>query len=193
MKNKFLLLAGLALWVGSLTFHEPTAQAYSSQAGADPDRTGIGNGADAPFSNEVEVKGVKKSATAGASEALTSGLVVMYDTTANDGYTVTRAVTQSVEGHNMLACVIEDTVATGDTNYHRCITKGFARLQFDGTSQPIVAGRQVCVDAAGKARGCGFNGGAPQEGKYATVNTGIISLRTTSLTGTDLPVIINLR
>lgn len=189
MKNKLLTFAGLALMVGALTFHEHEAKAYGSQAGADPDRTGIGDGSDEPFTNEVEVKAIKKSALAGASEALISGLVVMYDQTALDGYTVTRAVTATRAGISSYACTIQEVVATGDTNYHRCITKGYARVRFDGTGDaPIVAGFPVCVNASGVVRGCKL--GSALE---ATANTGIIPLRSNTNTGTDLPVLLNLR
>lgn len=186
MKNKFLLLAGLALLAGPLV---PKAHAYSVNAGADPDRKGILDGKSAVFSNDIETKAIEKSPTAGASEALVSGLVVMYDQTANDGYTVTRAVSQNQRGQNSLACVTTDSVATNDTAYHRCINQGFAMVRYDGSNAqtPIEAGRQACVNASGIVRGCNLSGAE------ATFNTGIVPLKSATDGGTQLPVLINLR
>ncbi len=191
MKKYLILTIGMAFLALPLTVLVPKeAHAYNSPEGSDPDRTGIGNGAWDFGTGDIETKAVKKSGTAGASEALISGLVVAYDPTALDGYTVTRAVAQQTNlALNTYACVITETVATGDTAYHRCITKGFARVRYvsSGTTA-LVAGRMACVNASGVVRGCDY--GNTLE---ATANTGIIPLTAPSGTGTDLKVLINLR
>ncbi len=180
MKTKFLILAGLALLAGSLT--PDRAHAYSSPTGVDP-RNSEGN-----LGGDIETKQTVKSAVAGSSEALIAGLVVAYDGTADDGYTVTRAVAQTVVGQNRLACVTVDTVATGDTNYHRCITKGFARVRYRASTYAIEDGRPACVDADGYVRGCWLSAAE------ATANTGIIPLEAkSSADGSDLKVMINLQ
>lgn len=187
MKNLILIL-GLALLAVPLTFlQEREAYGYSSAVGVDPDKSGIGNGAGTNLEGDVETKAIKKTADAGESEALIAGLVVAYDQSAADGYTVTRAVTQSTVGQNFLACVTTDTVATGDTAYHRCITKGLVRVHYNGGVRAIEAGRPACVDASGVVRGCWL--AAPE----ATQNTGIIPLQSKTDSGTDLRVLINLR
>lgn len=188
MKNKFLLFTGLALLTAPLLIYEK-AHAYSSADGADPDHSGFGNGQGTNLQGDVETKGIKKSTVAGASEALVSGLVVAYDQTGDDGYTVTRAVTQSIVGQKRLACVTVDVVATSDTSYHRCITKGFARVQYNAdNARPIEDGRNACVNAAGVVRGCYLSD--PE----ATANTGIIPLESKANgTGTDLKVMIDLK
>lgn len=183
MKNKILLIAGLMLFASQ-------AHAYSSPEGADPDHSGFGNGMATNLAGDVLVKSVKKSTTAGSSEALIAGLVVAYDATALDGYTVTRAVAQQTNlALNTYACVTVDSVATGDTGYHGCIVKGFARVRYASTgTTTLVAGRQACVNASGVVRGCDY-GNALE----ATANTGIVPLESKTGTGTDLKVLINLR
>jgi len=184
--KKFLLILGLALLANPFT---EEAHAYSSQVGVDPDKSGIGNGSDGgPMGNEIETKAAKKSATAGRSEALIAGIVVGYEPTAGDGYTVTRAIAQTERGLNTLAGVVTDVVATGDTSYHRIITKGFARVRYNGSVYAITAGRRACVDASGVVRGCAL--GAALE---ATANTGIVPLESKTGSGTDLKVMINLQ
>lgn len=184
--KKYLLILGLAIMAGTIT---EKAHAYSSQVGVDPDKSGIGDGSDGgPMGNEIETKAVKKSATAGQSEALVAGIVVGYEPTAGDGYTVTRAIAQTERGLNTLACVTVDSVATGDTSYHRCITKGFARVKYNGATYAITAGRRACVRADGVVRGCAL--GAALE---ATANTGIVPLESKTGSGTDLKVMINLQ
>lgn len=189
MKNKFLILAGLALLASPITFTE-RAFGYSSQAGADPDRSGVGNGKSTPLGNEVETKSVKKSGTAGSSEALIAGIFVAYDQTAKDGYTVTRAITQNRLGLNSIACLNVDVVATGDSSYHSCITKGFAQVRYDGSlaGKPIEAGRAACLTGNGTVRGCYL-----ADAVEATANTGIIPLESKTDSGTDLRVLINLQ
>lgn len=186
MKSKFLILAAGLFALSAL--HTPEARAYSSAVGVDPDKAGIGNGEAGPFAHDVETKAIKKSATAGKSEALISGLVLAYSSEA-DGYTVTRAVTQSHAGQQQLACAVFDEVNTGDSGYHRCITKGFARVRYNAAAPfPIEAGRFACVNASGVVRGCSLS--EPE----ATADTGIIPLESkASGTGTDLKVMLNLR
>lgn len=177
MKTKFLILAGLAILAMT-----PKVHAYSSADGVDP-RNSTGN-----LAGDVETKQIVKTADAGESEALIAGLVVAYDASIADGYTVTRAVTQTIPGQRLLACVTVDSVATGDTNYHRCITKGFARVRYSGgVPFPITAGIPACVDAGGTVRGCNITNAE------ATLNTGIIPLQSKTDSGTDLGVLINLR
>lgn len=189
MKRTFLTFAVLALSLGAMV-HPERADAYSSNAGADPDRTGIGNGSSAVFSNDIETKAIKKSNAAGSSEALIAGLIVGYDAVAVDGYTVTRAVPQTLVGLNTLACVTTDTVATNDLQYHRCITKGFAMVRYDGTgtNAGIVAGRPACVNASGLLVGC-KEGDALQ----STINTGITPLKSATDSGSALPVLLDLQ
>lgn len=184
--KKFLFL-GLGLALLGAPFITKEAHSYSSAVGVDPDATDEGNGEADQFQHDVETKAVKKSATAGQSEALVKGLIVAYST-ANDGYTVTRAVTQSHAGMQRLACAVTDSVATGDTAYHRCITKGFARVRYNAGTYAIESGRHACVDAAGVVRGCWL---AAAE---ATANTGIIPLESkTGGDGTDLKVMLQLK
>lgn len=190
MKNKFLILVGLSLLATPLILYPERAEAYNANAGADPDRKGILDGKSGVWSNDIESKAIEKSTTAGSSEALIPGLMVMYDQTANDGYTVTRAVTQNQRGLNTLACVTTDTVATNDTSYHRCINQGFAMVRYDGsqTGRPIEAGRYACVNASGIVTGC-YLANAVE----ATANTGIVPLKSATDSGTQLPVLLNLR
>lgn len=190
MKKNILILAGLALLAAPLTvILEEEASAYSSNAGADPDRSGIGDGSSSNLGGDVETKAIKKSATSGSSQALVPGLIVGYDATAADGYTVTRAVPQTELGQKTLACVTVSDVASGDSGYHRCITKGFARVRYNGTgTKAPAAGLQICATADGHARACDL--GSAVE---ATANTGIRALESKSGSGTDLKVLINLQ
>lgn len=187
MKNTIFLLAGLVILTAPFAIEK--ANAYSSAVGVDPDHSGYGNGQADNLSGDVETKAIKKSAVASSSEALIAGLVVAYDQTGDDGYTVTRAVAQSVVGQKRLACVTVDVVASNDTSYHRCITRGFARVRYNAdNARPIEDGRNACVNASGVVRGCYLSD--PE----ATVNTGIIPLEAkTQGTGTDLKVLIDLR
>ncbi len=180
--KKFLLTLGL---VALLT--APKAHAYSSAAGPDPKNATSNSG------QEIETKLIVKSATASASQALDKGVFVMYDTTAQDGYTVTRAIGQSggydsITGVKTLACATLVSVASGDTQYHPCITRGFANVAYDGTTFPLVAGSPACLRSDGVLRGCIL--GSPVE---ATANTGIVPLKSATDSGSLLPVIINLR
>lgn len=188
MKNTIFLLAGLVILTAPFAIEK--ANAYSSAVGVDPDHSGYGNGQADNLSGDVETKTIKKSAVAGSSEALIAGLVVGYDQTGDDGYTVTRAVSQAATGiaQKRLACVTVDVVATNDTSYHRCISKGFARVRYNADTFAIEDGRNACVNASGVVRGC--NLGAPE----ATMNTGVVPLEAkTQGTGTDLRVLIDLK
>lgn len=181
--KKFLIL-GLVL-TAALTM-EHRAEAYSSAVGVDPKnddpaalgRTGYG---------DYETKAVVKSAASGVSDAVSPRLVLAY-TSAADGYTVTKAVTRSLAGHNMLACVSTDEIPTGDTSYHRCITKGFVRLKYDASVNPVIAGIAACVNTEGEVTGCGTSNGE------ATFDTGIIPLESKSSgTGEYLKAMVNLK
>ena len=184
--KKSLWILGLALLVPLVNMEQ--AKAYSSAVGVDPFQSDNGTG-NAGL-GDYETKQIVKSSTASASEALVARLIVAYDTTAVDGYTVTRAVTQTVPGQQLLACITTDAVATSDTTYHRCITKGFARVKYDAAT-PIEIGRPVCANAGGIARGCILGGPNAAE---ATANTGIISLESkASGTGDYLRVLVNLK
>lgn len=185
MKKFLILFLGLALL--SPTVITQKAEAYSSGTGVDPKnddpgygRTGLG---------DYETKVYVKSATAGASDAITAGNVLLYDETADDGYTLTRVGTSNSYGHqSKTACVALDDVATGDTAYHRCITKGFVRVQYDATTFPIEDGRQACVNTEGEVRGCDLS--KPE----ATANTGIIPLEAKSSgAGLYLRAMVNMK
>lgn len=185
MRN-LILIAGLALFAIS-TVHVEQAEAYSSAVGVDPkdndEMNGNGNGG----YGDYETKAIVKSATAGKSEALERGLIVAYSSEA-DGYTVTRAVTRTVPGLRQLTCMTMNSVATGDTGYHRCITKGFVRVKYDATSYPIVVGVHACVNARGVVTGCDNANGE------ATVNTGIIPLESRSAgSGNYLRAVLHLK
>ncbi len=178
MKKNFLIL-GLALLAAPNLAH-----AYSSPAAVDPINSISGF-----RGQEIETKSIVKSQTAGSSEALIAGLVVGYDATAKDGYTVTRAVPQTEVGQDTLACVTIESYASADSGYRPCITKGFALVRYDGSSDhPIIAGKHACVDAGGTVRGCRL--GSAIE---ATANTGLIPLESKTDSGTQLRLMINLQ
>lgn len=177
MKNKILILAGLALLALPLT------QAHAYQSGAADPKNGNGNAG-----QEIETKQVVKSATAGSSDAISAGDILGYDPTAKDGYTVTKSIAQTRIGLNSIACVALDSIATGDTGYHACAVKGFVKVPYNGNTYPIEAGYPVCLTSKGVARGCSI--GIPLE---ATSNSGIIPLSSKTDAASDLPVLLNLR
>jgi len=182
MRN-LILIAGLALLALPI-IHVEQASAYSSNVGADPknDDPGLGN----TGYGDLETKAIVKSATAGKSGAITPRRVLAYSSEA-DGYTVTRNVTRTIAGLKQLACVSMDNIATGDTGYYRCITKGFVRLKFDADTFPIEAGIHACVNSDGVVTGCSL-------GNEATINSGIIPLEAkVSGTGEYLKAMINLQ
>lgn len=184
--KKYLILA-LGLTLLASTIEAERAEAYSSAVGVDPKNeedpmNGHGNSG----YGDYETKAIVKSATAGKSEALVRGLIVAYSSEA-DGYTVTRAVTRTVPGQRQLTCMTTDAVATGDTGYHACITRGFVRVKFDATSYPITVGVPACVDVSGVVTGCNTVA-------EATINTGIIPLESkASGTGDYLRAVLDLR
>lgn len=183
MKNFLILALGLALIAPVIT---EKAEAYSSAVGVDPknDDNGYGNGG----YGDIETKAIVKSATASYSASITPRRVLAFGTE-DDGYTVTRQVTQTAAGQRLLSCVSFDDIATGDTSYHRCITKGFVRLDYNAGTYVIEEGIPACVDSEGRVRGCNRAGGAE-----ATVNTGIIPLESKSSgTGYYLRAIIDLK
>ena len=136
MKKNLILALGLSLFAVT-AFHAERAFAYSSNAGADPKTDDPGQGRTGY--GDLETKTIVKSATAGKSASITPRLVLAYSSEA-DGYTVTRMVTRSLVGHNQLACVSTDDIPTGDTAYHRCITKGFVKVKWDASTYPVVVG-----------------------------------------------------
>lgn len=191
---KKILLLGLALLV-PITFSDfvDEAHAYSSNVGNDPD-TSDTTGLDAE--GDLETRQYKKSTTAGQSEAIVKGTALRY-ADVNDGYTMTRAFAQTVAGHRRLACIALDDVATGDTNYHRCATKGYMKIRYDilTTGQPIEAGQPVCFTGFGIAAGCAQAGGGLATSPMATANGRAVMPLENKLTGqgVDLKVILNLQ
>lgn len=183
MRNAILLAALIGL-AAPFAF-EDKAEAYSSAVGVDPKnddegfgRTGYG---------DYETKAVVKSAASGKSASVSARRVLAYSTE-DDGYTVTRQVTRTIPGQRLLTCVSIDDIATGDTAYHRCITRGFVRLKYDAGTNPIFEGVPACVDTEGVVTGCGTSNGE------ATVNTGIIPLEAKSSgTGEYLRAIVDLQ
>lgn len=185
--NKILILA-LGLALATPTFLAERAEAYSSNVGTDPknDDPGFGNSG----YGDLETKAIVKSATSGKSASIAPRRVLAYSSEA-DGYTVTRQVTQTIAGQRQLACVSTDDIATGDTAYHRCITKGFVRLEYNGVAQPIEAGVPACVNQEGIVRGCSRNGqGVPAE---ATMDSLIIPLESKTDAGSYLRAVVHLR
>lgn len=185
MRN-FIFIAGLTLFAIS-TLHVEKAEAYSSAVGVDPkdndELNGNGNGG----YGDYETKTYVKSQTATLSGAVSRGHILSYGTE-DDGYTLTRSLTRSIPNMRLASCMAIDSVATGDTNYHRCITRGFVRVKFDATSFPIVEGVPACVDASGNVTGCNNANGE------ATTNSGIIPLESRSGgTGNFLRAILNLK
>lgn len=179
--KKFLIL-GLAL---ATLFTAQNAWAYSSGVGVDPKNDDPGHGNTGY--GDYETKTIVKSATAGKSASIAPRYVLAYSSEA-DGYTVTRMVTRTAAGLRQLACVSMDDIATGDTAYHRCITKGYVRVRYDGSTYGIEAGVPACVNQDGIVTGCNLS--VPGE---ATVDTGIIPLESKTGVGNYLKAIINLR
>ncbi len=181
---KMFLILGLLL---SASLTTERAEAYSSAVGVDPKNEDQLNGNGNGGYGDYETKAIVKSAVASSSGLVSRGLMLAYTSVA-DGYTVTRQVTRTVPGQRLLACMATDDIATGDTAYHRCITKGFVRVKYDASAYPIVVGVPACVDANGIVTGCALSGGE------ATVNTGIIPLESISAgTGNFLRAILNLK
>ncbi len=185
MKNSLILALGLLL--AAPHFLETPAHAYSSNVGTDPKESDGGTG-NAGY-GDLETKTIVKSAVAGESASIAARRVLAYAQTADDGYTVTRMVTRSAVGFRRLACVSLDDIASGDTSYHRCITKGFVRLKYDASTFPIEDGVAACVNQEGIVTGCNLSVAGE-----ATANTRIVPLEAkTSGTGDYLRAMINLQ
>jgi hypothetical protein len=184
MKKSLILALGLSLFAAT-AFHVEKAAAYSSNVGADPknDDPGFGN----TGYGDLETKVFVKSATRGKSASISPRRVLAYSSEA-DGYTLTRQVTQTGAGQGMLACVSMGDVASGDTGYHRCITKGFVRLKYNGATYAIAAGVKACVDQEGVVRGCKKDG---TDNVESTANTGIIPLEAKTDAGEYLRAVVN--
>jgi hypothetical protein len=181
--KSFLLIAAIAL-AGISVAPMERAEAYSSNVGADPKnddpgfgRTGYG---------DLETKVFVKSATSGKSGEVSARHVLAYSSEA-DGYTLTRQITRTLPGLRQLACVAMDAVTTGDTAYHRCITKGYVRVKYDGSVYNIGAGIPACVNESGVVTGCFAGAGE------ATLDTGILPLESKTDAGEYLKAIVNLQ
>jgi hypothetical protein len=186
MKKNLILALGLSLFAVT-AFHTERAEAYSSAVGVDPKNNDELNGNGNGGYGDYETKQVVKTAASTLSGAVSRGHMLVY-TDAADGYTVTRSPARTIPNQRLVACMAMDAIATGDTAYHRCLTKGFARAKYDASTYAIVAGVHACVDANGIVTGC--NNGSGE----ATVNTGIIPLESVSAgTGNYLRVMLNLK
>lgn len=154
---------------------------------------------------ELEFRSVKKSETAGFSDAISKGHILTYDIrNTNDGYTVTRVGGNNVASANIIACVAPRAIATGDTAIYRCVSKGYVDfLRYDATT-PIAVGSKICADASGVAVVCaacsiagdGVPPGAANNCRFgtATENSPIVALEAkASGTGSDLKVLIKSR
>lgn len=168
MKKYFLLAIALTAFAN-------TAHAYNNTPGTDPK-----NG-----SAEVEYRQVVKHSVAGESAAVSKGHVLFYSS-ALDGYTVSRIGGTAVIDHNRAVCIASEDIASGDTGYNLCATRGFVDyLKYDATL-PITAFNNLCVNYEGIAVACAASYGASR-------NTGIMALESkASGTGT-MKAIINLR
>ena len=182
--KKFLILAmGLTL----LAANVEKAHAYSSAVGVDPknDSHPLNGTTDGGY-GDYETKAIVKSTVAGKSGLVSKGLILQYTAIA-DGYTVTRNITRSLPQMRLLACMAMDDIATGDNAYHRCMTRGFAKVRYNAT-YPITLGIPVCVNTDGLVDGCA--NGDPE----ATINTGIIPLESKPVgSGDYLKVMLDLR
>lgn len=185
MKNILILALGLAL----------SASAFAYEGNTPDPKNGQG---------DIETKLFVKSAAAGFSDNISKGQMLAYgvQTGENDGYTMTHIIGQTVPGQNEVSCLSLDDVATGDTGYHLCQTKGFVG---DGTNIPaslfaawsnttnqlLEAGRHACVSTTGQIRGCAITGAE------ATVDIMIIPLSLTNAVGSSgtkgLQVVLNLQ
>lgn len=183
MKKFLILVMGLTL----LAANVEKAHAYSSATGVDPKNDDLpANGTVDGGYGDYETKAVVKSTVAGVSGVVSKGLILQYTAIA-DGYTVSRNVSRSVPQERLLACMALDSIATGDTGYHRCLTRGFAKVQFNAV-RPITVGVPACVDTNGLVDGCDLANGE------STVNTGIIPLESkgVGVTGSFLKVMLDM-
>lgn len=181
MNTKLFVLALL-----SLVLTSASAFAYTSGQ-ADP-ANGI---------YDQEFKVVKKSETAGVSDAVSKGDILLLDTANNnDGYTVTRVGARNVATTARIACVASKAIATGNTGLNRCISKGYVDfLKYDTANGAISIGQKLCVNSVGAAVACAAcdNLGGANDCRFgtATDNSPIISLSSKpSGSGTDLKALI---
>lgn len=171
MKKNFALLLALA----AVSFASVDAHAYSSNVSSDPK-----NG-----TYDIETKQVVKHTVTGESAAVSKGHVLFYSS-ALDGYTVSRIGGTGATDHNRIACVAQDAIATGDYNYHDCVTRGFVDyLKYDATL-PITAFNYLCVNYEGVAVACAASYGA-------TRNTGIMALESKASGTGSMKAIVQLK
>lgn len=187
MNTKILVLAAILMGVAANAF------AYTSGS-VDP-TTGEG---------EQEYRVVKKSETAGVSDAVSVGHILTYDIrNNNDGYTVTRVGGNNVASTNIIACIASKAIATGDTGLFRCVSKGYVdNLRYDATTA-IPVGAKLCSNTSGVAVVCAAcsndtdgNTGAANSCRFgtATQNSPIVALEAkASGTGSDLKALIKSR
>lgn len=147
MKNKFIAILGALLLPA-------VAMAYVSNQGTDP----------AAGNYESEYKTAQKSTTALYSDAVSRGHGLFYDENDYTGlYKVSRYDSQtqfaaaSAKRH---ACIASKDVATGDTGYFPCVTRGYVDYAryIAGTAQgggnvPIAAGDYLCIGTAATNKG----------------------------------------
>ena len=169
MKNLFLAILMLSL--GANAF------GYSSPAGVDPKNN----------THDQEYKAVVKSAVDGESSSVSFGHLLSHAAVV-DGYTVTRIAGGAIG--NVLAqakvmCVAAQDIATGNSSYNKCISKGFVDfLKYDATVA-IVAFSKICANTEGIAVAC--------TGTEAT-QSGITALEAkVNGTGSNLKAMINLK
>lgn len=179
MKNVILTLI-LGLTMSSL------AHAYSANVGADP----INDNPD------IETKVVRKSRVSGESSSVSIGHILSY-AAALDGYTVTRIGANTPFGTNKIACVADRAIASDNTVYSTCVTKGFVNVKYDATTA-ITAGMKLCSNGEGVAVVCaGFSNDAssdtaPHKGS-ASANSGIIALETAASGTGTMKALVNLK
>lgn len=169
----------------AVVFTTATAHAYTSGQ-ANPIAYG---------SYDQEYRTVVKSTTAGVSDAIVVGDILSYDiTNNNDGYTVTRVGSNTVNGVNAVACIATQAIATGNIQEFRCISKGYVpAISYvgDGTNA-IVANQKVCANSSGQATTCATcdNTTGANSCKYgpgATPNSAITSLSAKGANGSGTP------
>jgi hypothetical protein len=163
------------------------AHGYNSPVASDPKNENF----------NVEYKYIVKSAVAGESGAIAKGDVLTY-ASAYDGYTVTKmGGGASVAQQLALACVAAEDIATGDSGYHRCVTRGYINYVKYNATIPFSAFGNVCVNSNGVVEGCtGAKVAVGVDGVSGTATAAlgrIIPLQTKSSgTGSDLKAIINI-
>jgi hypothetical protein len=161
------------------------AHAYSSNAGADPVN-------DSP---DIETKAIVKSRVSGESSSVSVGHILTY-AAINDGYTVTRIGANTPFGTNKIACVADRAIASSDTGYFTCITKGLVNVKYDATIA-ITAGMKLCSNAEGVAVSCAgpVNGSATLSPAFGstTANSGIVALETAASGTGTMKAIVNLQ